>query len=86
MRQIGIDRKYGRVYVERLEGNEALHGTMPVFVLLAKDNATLPAVETYGMACGAMGSPDAHLQGVSETKTDIEAWRDAYADACKVPD
>lgn len=79
---MGFDAKYGKVTTE--------HGDIPddepVFVLRARDMATVSTLQTYETICAALGSPQRHLDGIVAARRGIHAWQQEHQDRMKVPD
>lgn len=80
------DAKYGEVTVENEPGNP-LNGTdEPVFLLRARDQAALAGIEAYRADCRRKGSPQEHLDGITEVMERFAIWQHENAGLLKVPD
>lgn len=55
-------------------------------VFLAKDNAFAATLPEYRRQCEAMGADPVQLWMVDEMIANVEAWRAAHPERCKVPD
>ena len=79
---MGFDRKYGVVETE--------HGDIPddepVIVFRARDRL-LPALLThYQRMCRVAGSPERHLQLISESLLNVHSWQRANPTRVRTPD
>ena len=76
---MGIDRKYGQVTTQ--------YGTIgefePVVVFRAQDRLLPGLLEAYRQMCADAGSPDHHLQLITDTAYSVAAWQ--ADNATKVP-
>jgi hypothetical protein len=79
---MAVDRKYGRVDTEHGD----LPDDMPVVVLLARDNQSVPALVEYRSYCEQAGSPQRHLDLITGTIEQFMAWQLAHPDQVRVPD
>ena len=68
-----IDRKYGRVTVERGDIGE----DEPVVVFRAQDALLQQVIDFYRDICEESGSPQAHLDGLDGAKAEIAEWQQA---------
>jgi len=68
---MAIDRKYGRVAIER--GTIGLDE--PVFVIRAQDRLAPELIEHYADLCRRAGSPDHHVAGVHAAAQEIREWQ-----------
>lgn len=68
---MAIDRKYGRVTVERgtIGKNEK------VFVLRAQDALVPALLQLYAAMCRNEGSPESHIMGVLLARDDMIEWQ-----------
>ena len=76
------DRKYGRVLVE----SGAIPEDEPVFLLRAKDRASLQTMIAYKAACLGVGAGTEHIARVDESVREFRRWRAANVRRMKVPD
>lgn len=68
---MGVDGKYGRVSTER--------GTIahdePVVVFRAQDQTLPQLLRLYHTLCLSQGSPQRHLDRITKTISEVEAWQ-----------
>lgn len=68
---MAIDKKYGRVTLER--------GTIgedePVFVFRAQDELLLPVLNVYMQLALVAGSPTRHIAAIVDNFETIESWQ-----------
>jgi hypothetical protein len=79
---MGTDGKYGRVTTE--------HGDIPenepVIVFRARDRLTPVMLSFYRELCAEAGSPQRHLDLISESRRTFEQWQDANPGEVRAPD
>lgn len=79
---MGYDGKYGKVTTE--------HGDIPdgepVIVFRARDVNTPAVLAFYYDACELSGSPQRHLDLISQTAGTFADWQEQHPDQVKVPD
>jgi hypothetical protein len=79
---MGTDRKYGRVTTE--------HGDIPedepVMVFRGRDAEVPAMLEFYLGLCARHGSPQRHLDLVTQARDQILAWQQANPDRVRQPD
>ena len=68
---MAIDRKYGRVTLERGDIGE----DEPVVVFRAQDKLLPTVLDYYRMLCRDHGSPEHHLDGIAETRRVVVDWQ-----------
>lgn len=74
------DNKYGKIEIPGVPDD------MPVFVILAKDKAAVPAIEEYGLIAFEIGAKQDFLDGVSGRAAQFQLWQNENTDSVKVPD
>jgi len=79
---VGYDRKYGKVTTE--------HGDIPddepVIVFRGRDKMVPAMIDQYLYLCRAGGSPQRHLDLVTESQRQIVAWQETHPDGTRTPD
>lgn len=68
---MAIDRKYGRVELERGDIGE----DEPVFVVRAQDVLSVPLLEHYSALCQQNGSPQRHVDGNAAVRLQFLEWQ-----------
>lgn len=76
---MAVDRKYGRVTLERGTVGE----DEPVVVFRGQDELLLPLLAMYEILCDVAGASQQHMIGVAETKQQIFDWQ--LANRTKIP-
>lgn len=69
---MAIDRKYGRVTIER--GN--IGEDEPVVVFRAQDGLLCKVLAYYHLFCLKAGSPRRHLDAILDARDAVAAWQD----------
>lgn len=72
------DQKYQGASIPTIPEDE------PIFILRAKDAASVPLLNAYVVLCGHLGSPDEHLLGLRELISDFSEWQNRHE--TKIPD
>lgn len=79
---MAIDRKYGRVTLER--------GTIgedePVVVFRAQDQMLIGLLDHYYVMCSEAGSPQRHLNAIQLARYQVAGWQDCHGNHTKVPE
>lgn len=84
---MAMNGKYGEVSVENDSDEHPLNGSdEPVFVLRASDNNAVSLLQVYAEMCQTGGSPQAHLDGITESLGRFVDWQTEHEDAVKVAD
>jgi hypothetical protein len=68
---MGIDRKYGRVTLER----GTVGADEPVVVFRGQDKLLTHVLDAYWALCLVAGSPQRHLDVIHEARNAIVAWQ-----------
>lgn len=76
------DRKFGRVETSRI----GLGEDEPVFIIRAKDKASIPALLGYAEAAYHAGASAEFVQDVIASVRRFEAWQEKNGDIVKTPD
>lgn len=79
---MGTEAKYGKIITEYGE----IPDDEPVFLFRASDRMLPQLLNVYGQICKHGGSPDRHLQMITDARNEILAWQHEHADEVKVPD
>lgn len=64
-----VDTKYGRIAIDGIPEDE------PVFVLRAKDKASVETIKDYRLNARAEGSTDSFCHSVDQVVRDFERWQ-----------
>lgn len=77
---MAVDKKYGKIDIPGVPDD------MPVFILLAKDYATVPTVEDYAVNADLVGASEGFCEQVNQVALDFRHWAADNADLMKAPD
>ena len=81
---VKLDRKFKATVFKVKDGSYVPEDQWVVF--LAKDNAFLPTLSFYLEECARQGADERQLAAVRLLIAQVETWRAANPDKCKVPD
>lgn len=79
---MAIDRKYGKVETSL----QTLGEDEPVFIIRAKDRASIPALLAYAQEALRIGASVEFVYDVAGSILRFEKWQVANGDIVKVPD
>lgn len=68
------------------EGGSPLLPDEPVFVLRAKDAASVAGIQAYGGACAGLGAAPEHVDAVLEVLATFRAWQERNPTVVRLPD
>jgi hypothetical protein len=72
--KMAIDRKYGRVTLERSTIGE----DEPVVVFRARDTLLPKLLKIYRILCELAGSPQHHLDAIHDSAMQVKEWQAAH--------
>jgi hypothetical protein len=78
---MAIDNKYGRVTLER----GAIGEDEPVVVFRAQDTLLPKVLMYYHLFCMKVGSPPRHLDLITKSLRDVQAWQKEHHFDVKIP-
>ena len=58
----------------------------PIFVLTAKDELSIDALEAYFVECVNVGCDDDHLDGIQDRISEFKYWQQSNESKVKIPD
>lgn len=83
---MGYDMKYGEVTVENEPGNRLNGEDEPVFLIRARDRASVATLIDYRNNASQEGAVSEMLEAVDTTIEQFEQWQTENHESVKIPD